>query len=113
MLIYIAIEFLMRNGFDMGAPFFKGAPYLSRAEEATALAIEAAKSDKAKIEDIHLRPDEVDSINFVRRVRNEIEQWKNRGPVGKPIHYNQNFAWLTCIPRRIQIMSISRLRAIQ
>lgn len=65
----------------MGAPFTKGVPYLSRAEEANAMQNEAARRDKHHIEDIHLRSDEVESLKFVRRVREEILKWKNRKTV--------------------------------
>ena len=65
----------------MGSPFTKGVAYLSREEEATAIDIEAAKRDRNAIEDIQLRSDEVESIRFVRKAREEIENWKNRETV--------------------------------
>jgi len=80
-LIPEAVEFLIGHGFNIGAPFTKGVPYLSREEEATAMEIEAARRDKFAIEDIHLRSDEVESIKFVQRVRQDIEKWKSRKTV--------------------------------
>ncbi|MCJ1246045.1 hypothetical protein MMC30_003249 [Trapelia coarctata] len=73
-----AVEFLLGHKFNMGASFTKGVAYLSREEEATAMEIEVAKRDRFAIPDIHLRSDEVESLTFVRRVREEIEKWKSR-----------------------------------
>ena len=66
----------------MHAPFTQGVPYLSREEEINALDLELSKQNKAGIADIHLRKDEVESIQFVRKVREDIEKWKNREGVG-------------------------------
>jgi poly(A)-specific ribonuclease len=76
---------LLGHGFNIGAPFIKGVPYLSREEEATAIEIEAARRDKFAIEDIHLRSDEVESIRFVQRVREDISKWKSQ----KTVSYNE------------------------
>ncbi|MCJ1436352.1 hypothetical protein MMC27_005731 [Xylographa pallens] len=73
-----AVEFLLSHGFNMQAPFTLGVPYLSREEEITAMNMELARQDKAAIADIHLRSDELESIQFVRKVREDIEKWKNR-----------------------------------
>ncbi|MCJ1398292.1 hypothetical protein MMC11_001489 [Xylographa trunciseda] len=73
-----AVEFLLSHGFNMQAPFTLGVPYLSREEEITAMDMELARQNKAGIADIHLRSDEVESIQFVRKVREDIEKWKNR-----------------------------------
>ena len=47
-----------------------------------AMDMELARQDKNAIADIHLRSDEVESIQFVRKVRQDIEKWKNREGVG-------------------------------
>ncbi|MCJ1389378.1 hypothetical protein MMC18_002235 [Xylographa bjoerkii] len=73
-----AVEFLLSHGFNMQAPFTIGVPYLSREEEIFAMDIELAKQNKAGIADIHLRSDEVESIQFVRKVRDDIKKWKTR-----------------------------------
>ncbi|MCJ1289837.1 hypothetical protein MMC34_001370 [Xylographa carneopallida] len=73
-----AVEFLLSHGFNMQAPFTLGVPYLSREEEIAAMDMELVRQDKAAIADIHLRSDEVESIRFVRKVREDIEKWKNR-----------------------------------
>ena len=77
-----AVEFLLSHGFNMQAPFTLGVPYLSREEEIAAMDMELVRQDKAAIADIHLRSDEVESIRFVRKVREDIEKWKNREGVG-------------------------------
>lgn len=43
--------------------------------------IEATRRDKFAIEDIHLRSDEVESIRFVQRVREDIAKWKSQKTV--------------------------------
>ena len=83
-----AVEFLLSHGFNMQAPFTIGVPYLSREEELTAMDMELARQDKAAIADIHLRSDEVESIQFVRKVREDIEKWKNRKEVGCLFHFS-------------------------
>ena len=65
----------------MAAPFVKGVAYLSREEEFAALESEKARLDRASIPDIILTPEETESLNFVRRVREEITKWKDRTSV--------------------------------
>ena len=67
----------------MEAPFLKGVAYLSREEEVAALECEKSRSDRASIADIILRADEVEALNFVRRVRDEIRKWKERTSVSE------------------------------
>ncbi|MCJ1283647.1 hypothetical protein MMC26_002978 [Xylographa opegraphella] len=80
-----AVEFLLSHGFNMQAPFTLGVPYLSREEEITAMDMELARQDKAAIADIHLSSDEVESIQFVRKVREDIIKWKNREDLTKQV----------------------------
>ncbi|MCJ1473203.1 hypothetical protein MMC13_001854 [Lambiella insularis] len=70
-----AVDFLLKHGFNMEAPFTKGVPYLSREEESIALALEISRLSKSHIADIHLRADEVEAIRFVRKVRVAIQNW--------------------------------------
>lgn len=74
-LTILATEFLLGHGFDFEGPFRRGLPYLSRNEEATAIKNEKARLDRNAIADIHLRPDEVDALEFVRRTRGKILKW--------------------------------------
>lgn len=66
----------------MEAPYLEGVPYLSREEEASARRIMLARQDKNAIADIEIEPDDLDSLEFVRRVRHDIEVWRNRDEVG-------------------------------
>ncbi|CAI6337072.1 unnamed protein product [Periconia digitata] len=78
-----AASFLLENGFDLGAPFAKGVQYLSREEAEWAKQAAFDRHDgKTVIEDVQLKPEEVDSIDFVRRAREAITNWvKNPGQI--------------------------------
>ena len=72
----------MGHRFRMEAPFLEGVPYLSRDEEASARHIALARQNKNAFSDIEIKADDLDSLDFVRRVRHEIETWRNRDEVG-------------------------------
>ena len=59
----------------MDAPFTEGIPYFSRQEEARARLIAAARRDKNSVADIQIAADDIDSIDFVRQVRQEVREW--------------------------------------
>ena len=69
------VDFLLTHGFSMEGPFLKGLPYLSREEEHVAVEGEKTRLDRNAILDIELRKDEVESIEFVQRMRQKIEGW--------------------------------------
>ncbi len=71
-----AVDFLLKNGFRMEAPFTVGVPYLSRDEEALARVLGAARGDRSNVADIAILPTNVESLEFVQRVRKEIDVWK-------------------------------------
>lgn len=72
-----AATFLLNNGFDLGAPFANGVQYLSRAEAEQAKQMAFDRFDKKNpVEDVILKPEDTDSIDFVRRVREAITKWK-------------------------------------
>ncbi|KAI9702583.1 MAG: hypothetical protein M1836_001063 [Candelina mexicana] len=71
-----AVEFLLRNGFKMEAPFTVGVPYLSRDEEELARVLGNARGDRSNVADIAVLPTDVESLEFLQRVRGEIEVWK-------------------------------------
>ena len=71
-----AVEFLLNNHFRIDAPFLEGVPYLSREEEVGAVKAELARADKEGISDIHLRPEDTTSLNFVKETRKKIEEWR-------------------------------------
>lgn len=70
-----AVEFLLKVGFDMSRLFHAGVPYLSRKESKEARDKHAKRMDKGTIADIQVKPTEVDSLNFLERVRGEIQAW--------------------------------------
>ena len=71
-----ACTFLLGNGFDLGAPFASGVQYLSRedAERARQLAWDRIDK-KTAIPDLQLKHDDVDSLDFMRRVREALSNW--------------------------------------
>ncbi|KAI9713645.1 MAG: hypothetical protein M1812_006617 [Candelaria pacifica] len=71
-----AVDFLLRNGFRMEAPFTLGVPYLSRDEEMLARVLGTARGDRSNVADIAVLPTDIESLEFMERVRGEIEVWK-------------------------------------
>ncbi|ORY05144.1 ribonuclease H-like domain-containing protein [Clohesyomyces aquaticus] len=72
-----AVQFLLKNGFDMASPFTKGVQYLSREEAQRAKQMTYDRLEKkAQPEDLILKPEEVDSIAFLRKVRKAIAAWQ-------------------------------------
>lgn len=71
-----AVEFLLSVGFEMNLPFISGVPYLSRSEAKLAEQKAVTRSDRSAIADIHIKPEDIQSIAFLRRVRNEIDAWR-------------------------------------
>ena len=73
-----ACTFLLNNGFDLGAPFATGVQYLSReeAERAKQMAWDRLEN-KNPIPDLQLNSADVESLDFMRRVREAIEKWKS------------------------------------
>lgn len=82
LLMGLAVEFLLEHGFRLDAPFLNGVPYLSRDEEAFARLKATAREDGAAIADIFLKPEDLDSLKFVRQAREDIKTWKERTIVG-------------------------------
>jgi poly(A)-specific ribonuclease len=72
-----ACTFLLNNGFDLGAPFATGVQYLSReeAERAKQMAWDRLEN-KNPIPDLQLKEGDVESLDFMRRVREAIRKWK-------------------------------------
>ena len=70
-----AVEFLLGVGFRMDAPFKEGVPYLSRDEEARARSSAIARQDRNRFKDIFIPDNDIDSLELVRRARQEISDW--------------------------------------
>ena len=73
--IEVAVEFLLSVNFRMDSPFLEGVSYLSRQEEAEVRSNEVARQSKSHFKDIFIRDDDVESLAFVSRVREDIQQW--------------------------------------
>ncbi|KAL1606598.1 hypothetical protein SLS60_004003 [Paraconiothyrium brasiliense] len=72
-----AATFLLNHGFDLGASFARGVQYLSREEAHDAQQRMNERLDrKPEVEDMQLKPGDVQSLDFVRRVREAINVWK-------------------------------------
>ena len=65
----------------MEAPYLEGVPYLSRDEEAQARKKAAAKQDGTAFTDIQLKAEDLKSVEFVARVRQKIDVWRDREEV--------------------------------
>ncbi|KAF2144217.1 uncharacterized protein K452DRAFT_285466 [Aplosporella prunicola CBS 121167] len=74
-----AAEFLLSHGFRMDLPMTMGVPYLSRDEAKLAKKLAYARWDKSTMQDVQLELHEVESLEFVRKVRIAIENWKKTG----------------------------------
>ncbi|TKA82653.1 hypothetical protein B0A55_00759 [Friedmanniomyces simplex] len=70
-----AVGFLLKSGFDLGRPFYRGVPYLSRSEAKEARDKHAKRQDKSALADIQIKPTETESLAFLERVRSEITGW--------------------------------------
>lgn len=72
-----ACTFLLNNGFDLGLPFANGVQYLSReeAERARQMAWDRLEK-KNPVPDLQLKEEDVESLDFMRRVREAIKKWK-------------------------------------
>lgn len=72
-----AITFLLGCGFDIAKPFTQGVQYLSREEAAKAKQMTWDRLDnKNPPADLQLKEGDVDSLDFMRRVREAIKHWK-------------------------------------
>ncbi|CAO2651390.1 Nn.00g039600.m01.CDS01 [Neocucurbitaria sp. VM-36] len=72
-----ACTFLLNNGFDLGAPFASGVQYLSREEAKRAKQMAWDRLEKKNpIEDLQLKAEDVESLDFLRRVREAITKWR-------------------------------------
>lgn len=81
----VAVEFLMNHGFRMDGPFLHGVSYLSRVEEKLAREMEEAREKKTHLTDIILGEEDHEAIAFLRRVRQEITDWKDGKSVGSKV----------------------------
>lgn len=76
-----AVEFLLCHGFRMELPFTRGVPYLSREEATLATKQALERLDRNNIEDIVLKEDEVEALEFMDEVRDAITKWRGQKSV--------------------------------
>lgn len=65
----------------MEAPFLEGIPYLSRNEELDARLKAAARQDKAGFSILEIPANDIDTHQFMKRVRSEIDAWRDNKEV--------------------------------
>lgn len=65
----------------MDAPFLEGIPYLSRNEELDSRLKAAAWQDKAGFGILEIPANDIDTLQFMKRVRSEIDLWKDNKEV--------------------------------
>lgn len=73
----------------MEAPFLEGVSYYSRQEEAESRRIALERQDKAAVADIQIRSDDTEALDFLQRVRTEIDTWKHRPTVRFHVLFSQ------------------------
>ena len=76
-----AVEFLLRNGFRMELPYTEGIPYLSREEAKLAKEKAMASFDRANVDDVQLKLDDIQALEFVEKCRRYIRLWQETGKV--------------------------------
>ncbi|KAK8191461.1 ribonuclease H-like domain-containing protein [Phyllosticta capitalensis] len=74
-----AAEFLLSHGFRMDLPMTMGVPYLSRDEAKKAKKLAYARWDRSTVQDVQLQEHEVESLEFVKKVRIVVEEWEKTG----------------------------------
>lgn len=77
----------------MEAPFLDGIPYLSRNEELDARLKAAARQDKAGFAILEIPANDIETHQFMKRVRSEIDVWKDSKEVSD-CHGSVNFLGL-------------------
>lgn len=85
----LAVDFLLGHNFQFDAAFTRGITYLSFEEEANARAIAIADWGGDTLPDIGIRPDDVENLDLMRRVREEVLVWQQQDKV-RNVH---QFVW--------------------
>jgi poly(A)-specific ribonuclease len=74
-----AVEFLLRNSFDIAGPFTHGVSYLSRDEEKLAKQKMKERDDKSRFTNLELNKDDVQAREFMQKIRTETNAWLKTG----------------------------------
>lgn len=87
-----AIEFLLEHRFNLDALYRDGVPYLSRPEEALAIAKAEERRDRQVTHTmLDVKETDVDSLRFLEACRKLIDTWMAAGTVGLPISFKSLF----------------------
>jgi poly(A)-specific ribonuclease len=70
-----AVDFLLKNNFNLSEPFTRGVPYLSRDEEKMAKQKAKERQDKSRFDVIELSENDVETRQFLEKVRGEINEY--------------------------------------
>jgi len=77
-----AVQFLIKNSFDIGAVFTKGVPYLSIEEESIARINYSKKQEMStNIPDVVISPDDDEAVAFYTKARKTIYDFANQKKV--------------------------------
>lgn len=74
-----AVDFLLKNGFNLQEPFKDGLPYLSRDEAQVAKQKAKAREDKGRFENIFFAENDIQGPAFVEKIRAETNEWLKTG----------------------------------
>lgn len=81
----VAVQFLLKSGFDLNAPFHEGVAYLSTKEEEQVLEDahqhNSGRLGTGTVAQIVLSKGDAESVAFLADVRRDIEEWLSVGEV--------------------------------
>ncbi|KAE9990704.1 hypothetical protein EG327_001051 [Venturia inaequalis] len=88
-----AVDFLLRNNFDLSQPFTRGISYLSRVEAITAKQKAKDRGDKSRFDDIEIAEDDVQTTQFLDKVRSEIKEWQKDSKSDELLIMSRTLHW--------------------
>ncbi|TID15178.1 CAF1-domain-containing protein [Venturia nashicola] len=88
-----AVDFLLKNNFDFSQPFARGVSYLSRVEAITAKQNAKDRGDKSRFDDIEIAENDVQTTQFLEKVRSEIKQWRKDGKSDELLIMSRTLHW--------------------
>ncbi|QDS74780.1 hypothetical protein FKW77_001842 [Venturia effusa] len=88
-----AVDFLLKNNFDLSQPFSRGVSYLSRVEGDTAKQKARDRGDKSRFDDIGTAEDDIQTTQFLDKVRAEIKEWRKAGKLDELLIMSRTLHW--------------------
>lgn len=81
--LYVGVEFLLSHQFSLDQVCKFGVPYLSRDEEADAIAkaVDSYKSNPPPSKSLDIKEMDHESLEFIQGVRESIDKWLAQGKV--------------------------------